>query len=525
MENKAERRWGIVAVAVAMFFVTMVNTSINGQKSSIYYAVWFFVGLYGYKGNLEQIKSLMKFFILLNLIVLVGVVLFVHDDAYTHIYKEGTKESIIVGVFVMLIPKIWLYFYSSKKLKEKVELNYENKSYENYTDDALLEDAVMGNKNAQFKIGQQYWLGDERINDARLAYAWLKIAKDSGSDASKFYLENTVYKQIDSNDANNSIELYQDIKNAIANKDVLLCELIINKRLSDKNIKINQKEEADKTEVVNIDFSLHTNDFKEKYGVNDYDYAKAINEMNGVLADAPMRTDLMNECLATTVDVKQAQKKYIYTRAFQISKSINRDAPHIVKADASKLFSQSMADIFGEKQSGKKPYKNEDTESFSKWAITNIGKGLIVGLALMFGIVGVINLIANNSVPSTDKKEEKIVNKSEDSKPNFFFNDLTYDLKNCEIKDEKNEAIHISKIQTSNNERTSVIYGDKKRTFAGCLLFGRDYTCTDAEDNKKIKIIFDVIYENLTFQKYRNNDINENDLEVEISCEAFAVYK
>ena len=45
MENKAERRWGIVAVAVAMFFVTMVNTSINGQKSSIYYAVWFFVGL------------------------------------------------------------------------------------------------------------------------------------------------------------------------------------------------------------------------------------------------------------------------------------------------------------------------------------------------------------------------------------------------------------------------------------------------------------------------------------------------
>ena len=103
MENKAERRWGIVAVAVAMFFVTMVNTSINGQKSSIYYAVWFFVGLYGYKGNLEQIKSLMKFFILLNLIVLVGVVLFVHDDAYTHIYKEGTKESIIVGVFVMLL--------------------------------------------------------------------------------------------------------------------------------------------------------------------------------------------------------------------------------------------------------------------------------------------------------------------------------------------------------------------------------------------------------------------------------------
>jgi len=130
MEDKVERRWGIVAVAVAMFFVTMVNTSINGQKSSIYYAVWFFVGLYGYKGNLEHIRSSMKFFILLNLIVLVGVILFVHDDAYTYMYREGTKESIIFGVLVMCIPKIFLYFYCDKEIKENESRNQKEKEVE-----------------------------------------------------------------------------------------------------------------------------------------------------------------------------------------------------------------------------------------------------------------------------------------------------------------------------------------------------------------------------------------------------------
>jgi hypothetical protein len=131
MENKVERRWGIVAVAVAMFFVTMVNTSINGQKSSIYYVVWFFVGLYGYKGNLENIKSSMKFFILLNLIVLVGVILFVHDDAYTYMYKEGTKESIIFGVLVMCIPKVILYFYCDKEIKKDESKNQKEIEVEN----------------------------------------------------------------------------------------------------------------------------------------------------------------------------------------------------------------------------------------------------------------------------------------------------------------------------------------------------------------------------------------------------------
>lgn len=99
----------------------------------------------------------------------------------------------------------------------------------------------MGDKNAQFKIGQQHWLGAERVKDARVGYAWLKIAKDSGSDASKFYLENTVYKQIDGNDANSSIKLYEEIKKSVRSKDVQLCELIINKNLEERGVVINKK--------------------------------------------------------------------------------------------------------------------------------------------------------------------------------------------------------------------------------------------------------------------------------------------
>ena len=111
-------RWGVVALAVLMLLVTMVNTSINGQKSSIYYAVWTFVGWYGYKGNLEQIKSWMKVVIVLNILVLLWVVL-LYDDSTTNLISKGTKESLSIGVLVMLVPKLFLYLWCKSKLNEQ----------------------------------------------------------------------------------------------------------------------------------------------------------------------------------------------------------------------------------------------------------------------------------------------------------------------------------------------------------------------------------------------------------------------
>jgi hypothetical protein len=124
MENKVKRRWGIVAIAVLMFFVAMINASMSGQKTTIYYVVWIVVGYYGYKGNLIQIKSLMKFLIALNLLIMFAVTLFVADDMLLYVYKNGSKEDLVFSVLIMLIPKIAFIFYCNSQIKkETLEIN------------------------------------------------------------------------------------------------------------------------------------------------------------------------------------------------------------------------------------------------------------------------------------------------------------------------------------------------------------------------------------------------------------------
>ena len=191
------------------------------------------------------------------------------------LYQTAYKASLVgigFGLLIAVIKIISKVF--SNASNTNFVTNKQNLNTKNYTDDSLLADAVLGNKNAQFKIGQQYWLGEERIKDARVAYAWLKIAKDSGSDASKFYLENTVYKQIDSNDANNSFKLYEDIKKAIKNKDINLCELIILKSFNDRGVGVNKKENANlarSNEIFNnknLTFSKYERDEEEVRKIN-----------------------------------------------------------------------------------------------------------------------------------------------------------------------------------------------------------------------------------------------------------------
>jgi hypothetical protein len=123
MEDKVKRRWGIVAVAILMFFVAMINNLISGQKNSIYYVVWIVVGYYGYKGNLIQIKSLMKFLIALNLLIMLFVTMFASDDMLSYVYRYETKEGLVIGALIMLIPKIALILYCTSQIKKE---NLEN---------------------------------------------------------------------------------------------------------------------------------------------------------------------------------------------------------------------------------------------------------------------------------------------------------------------------------------------------------------------------------------------------------------
>jgi len=116
MSTQIERRWGILAIAVLMFFVTMVVTNINGAKTSFYYYIWMMVGYYAYKANLSSIKSMMKIVIFINIGVLALIIPFMDDTALGYL-NSSSKFDLIVSVIVMLIPKTALYFYCKSQLE------------------------------------------------------------------------------------------------------------------------------------------------------------------------------------------------------------------------------------------------------------------------------------------------------------------------------------------------------------------------------------------------------------------------
>lgn len=181
--NEIQRRWGIVALAVAMFFVTMINAGINGNKTSFYYWVWAMVGWYGYKGNLEQIRVLMKYLIWLNLGVLLLVFLFFEEQTVGYATRGGDKQSMAFGVLIMLVPKIFVYMYCDKEVKEsnakkdveqinKVESNKTTKKEENIYIKSMSEE---GRK----KFQNQSYVAPKRIESMEDAYQRLSTKIES----------------------------------------------------------------------------------------------------------------------------------------------------------------------------------------------------------------------------------------------------------------------------------------------------------------------------------------------------------
>jgi hypothetical protein len=141
MSNQIERRWGILAIAVLMFFVTMVVTNINGAKTSFYYYIWMMVGYYAYKGNLSSIKSMMKIVIFMNMGVLALIIPFMGDTALGYLHSSS-KFDLIASVIVMLIPKVALYFYCKSELRTDIDLP-EKKSNGNQQNNSLMNAAPM----------------------------------------------------------------------------------------------------------------------------------------------------------------------------------------------------------------------------------------------------------------------------------------------------------------------------------------------------------------------------------------------
>jgi len=304
--------------------------------------------------------------------------------------KQKTLHDLLAGTVVITNVRSANEPNSESRLSGTSHFEYEgmhsqyqtNQQYKNLTDDELLTEAVLGDEKSQFKIGQQYWLGENRIRDATVAYAWLRIAKESGSEAARFHLENTVFKQLHQQDIDNSIKLHESLKQAIKRRDVNFCELLIRKSLDDRNI---IQASSNKIE---INFSLSTQEYKEKYGINDYDYAKAINEMNGLLQDSPKNNELMRACQTSTSSLKQAEKKYIYTRAYEISKSLDRDAPSYIKPES--IFKYSSPNIIYNKYENKFEKDREEVERIRnitkepQWMkLTYIASYILMGISLL----------------------------------------------------------------------------------------------------------------------------------------------
>jgi hypothetical protein len=123
MTTQIQRRWGILSLAVFMFFVTLIISIANGGKASIYYLVWFMVGYYAFKDKLDEMKFMMKIVIFINISVAAAVFVFADKD-FLRYFSSESKIDFLINVFIMLIPKVFIYFYCANKLSKET-LNLE----------------------------------------------------------------------------------------------------------------------------------------------------------------------------------------------------------------------------------------------------------------------------------------------------------------------------------------------------------------------------------------------------------------
>ena len=143
MTTQIQRRWGILSLAVIMFLVTLIVTNINGAKTSVYYYVWIMVGYYAYKDRLPDIKTLMKYVIIINIAAIGLIAIFMDGDNVNYVSKGG-KSELIFGVLVMLVPKIFLYLYCNKQINESTE-NQTNQIHQDLN--AITQPATLSNTN------------------------------------------------------------------------------------------------------------------------------------------------------------------------------------------------------------------------------------------------------------------------------------------------------------------------------------------------------------------------------------------
>lgn len=190
MEDK-KSRWGILAVAVMMFLVTLVVADINGTKNSIYMYVWIMVGYFAYKGDLARINKWMLALIWINVLVMFMVAIFMDDKSMSNIQRGwSSRVSMLVGVCIMLVPKIILYFYtnnlmnnfqkSANSSKDNVEMLMTKAKVEVKNMKTTSINAVDNNENKFWEMAV-YELNNNTRNEA----VWARLFSETDGDENK----------------------------------------------------------------------------------------------------------------------------------------------------------------------------------------------------------------------------------------------------------------------------------------------------------------------------------------------------
>jgi hypothetical protein len=177
---QSQKRWGIVTLAVVMFFVTLIlNPVMSGGRSNanpLYLLLWIMVGWYAYKGDLQSIKSWMKWVIWLAIGSVIFVYLFVGDGSKSSMDVKHLNASF---AFLLLIPKIGLFYYCSTQLNapsphvSKISPKY-NEILANISEKETVQIEDIFYEHAL-----------EEFNLNRRSGAWIKILAENSGDETK----------------------------------------------------------------------------------------------------------------------------------------------------------------------------------------------------------------------------------------------------------------------------------------------------------------------------------------------------
>ena len=202
MTTQIQRRWGILSLAVIMFLITLIITTVNGGKTSIYYFVWIMVGYYAYKDRLSDIKTLMKYVIIINIAAMGLIATFIDGENVNYVSKGG-KSELIFGVLVMLVPKIFLYLYCNKQLIESTEnqTNQIQKDLNATTQSATLSNTTKPSNEVKMKGAYQSTLPTRNISAIELNFTIANQSTPKQSINSDAIWEE-IYKEFESGERN-----------------------------------------------------------------------------------------------------------------------------------------------------------------------------------------------------------------------------------------------------------------------------------------------------------------------------------